>query len=96
MDDSKYTADVFVREDTDSIHKWAYSRSIKYVVPQETVLLPLFFLIYIYSKFKQTFQIKIMRFADDTAIIYTSGTCENLKTVDKSVIKQEFSEELII
>lgn len=55
-------------------------RTVNYGVPQGTVLGPLLFTVYINSLLKINSKGKIISFADDTAILYTSETWELLQT----------------
>lgn len=51
-------------------------RSIKYSAPQETVLGPSLFIIYITELLNQNTDGEILRFADDTAIVIFNSDCK--------------------
>lgn len=64
------------------------SRTITYGVPQGTVLGPLLFTIYINSLLDIDTAGTILSFADDTAVLYTEKTWEDLRTKAESDFKK--------
>lgn len=72
--------------------------TVKYGVPQGTVLGPLLFVIYINDLLAMQSKGKIISYADDTAVVYTGNTWEHLKSVvedDFSYIKKWFDANLL-